>query len=114
MRHGSAIDRDDQLATLAAQPDERLARRPIPFEQAIGDIGLALDTQAAQQAQEQRGTGRPVDVVIAIDRDALARDDRIGKPACGKVHVTEDRGIGQEIAQRGPTMAFEIVVRNPA
>ena len=108
MRHGTAIDRDDQAGARLAQLDQRFARGAIAFEQAVGDVIARLDTQFAQEADQQRGTRRPIDVVIAIDGDRFARDDRLGNPVGGNVHIAEQRWIGQEIAQGRLAMPFDI------
>ncbi len=103
--HRAAIDRDDQARSLGAEPHQRLAARPVSLEQAIGDIVPGLEAQIAQQADQQRGAGRAVDVVIAEDRHPLLRQHRLGQPVRCNVHVAEDRRIGEKLAQhRGPLL----------
>ncbi len=63
--------RDDQRGAFVGQADERVARRAIAFEQAVGDIGARLDPRVAQDEDEKGGGGGAVDVIIAEDGDAL-------------------------------------------
>ena len=45
IRHGAAIDGDDKAAALLAEPDQRLSRRAVSFEQAIGDVMVRIGAE---------------------------------------------------------------------
>ena len=70
--------------------------------------------KVAQQADEQRGAGRAVDVIVAINGHLFAAHHRLGQPFGGGVHVAEDRGIGQEMAERRIAVALDIFGRHAA
>jgi hypothetical protein len=55
----AAIDGDDQAAAFARQPHQRLARRAIAFEQAVGDVVAASWPSIAQQADQQAALVAP-------------------------------------------------------
>ena len=96
---GAAIDGDDQRRAALGDPDQRLARRAVALHQPVGDIGLGVEPELAQQADQQGRRGGAVDVIIAEDGDRLAGLDRVGEPRRGLVHVAEDGRIGHEVAQ---------------
>ena len=112
--HSAAIDGDDQARTRLAEPDQGFARGTIAFEQAIRNVIACFDPEVAQQPDEQRGTGRAIDVVIAIDRDRFACEYRLRDAVSGHVHVAEERRVGQEVAQGGLPVAFDILCWNTA
>ena len=99
VRHGSAVDGNDQARPAFAKLDQRLAGGAIAFEQAVGDVIVRLHAEIAQQADEQRRTGRPIHVVIAVDSDLLASEHGLREPVRCRVHIVELRRVGQEIAQ---------------
>ena len=69
---GAAIDGHQQRRAPRGERAHRLDIRAIAFEQAIGNVDDGLDAAEPQEAREQRGRGRAVDVVIAEDGDGLA------------------------------------------
>jgi hypothetical protein len=113
-RLGAAIDGDDQRRAGLGDPHQRLARRAIALHQPVGDIGLRLEPERAQQADEQGGGGRAVDVVIAEDRHLFPALDGVGEPFGRLVHVAEDGRIGHEAAQRRRPVALEILAPDAA
>ena len=85
----AAIDGDDQPRAALGDPHQRLAGGAVALHQPVGDIGLRIEAEIAQQADQQGGRGRAVDVIIAEDGDRLAGLDRVGEPCGGRVHVAE-------------------------
>ncbi len=114
MRHRAAIDGDDQARTFLAQFDQRLARRAVSFEQSIGNVIAGLHAEIAQQPDQQRGTGRAIDIVIAVDGDLFAGKDSLCDPVRRGVHIAKKRRIGQEVAQCGGQVAVDILRCDPA
>ena len=110
----AAIDRDDQRRARLRQPHQRLARGAVAFHQPVGDIGRRLDTQIAQQQDHQRRGGGAVHVVIAKDRDFLARLHGVGEPLGRPIHIAEDRGIGHEAADAGRLVRIDRLTRAAA
>ena len=96
MRHGPAIDGDDKAAAFLAKPDQRLARWAVSFEQAVGDIVPGIAAQHPHQPDKQGRAGCAVDVIVAVDGDLLGGQDGLGQPLGRRVHVAQERGIGQE------------------
>jgi hypothetical protein len=104
MRHGAAIDRDDQLRAFLPQPHQSLAAGAIALQQAVGDVVAGIMAAQADQADQQRGAGGAIDVVIAIDRHRLALDDGLSDAAGGHIHILKMRGVGQELTQGGAAL----------
>ena len=86
------------LAPLRLQLDQRFARGAVALHQPVGDVDHRLGAEPAQQQHQQRRAGRPVDVIVAEDRDRLALLDRVGEALRALVHVLEAARVGQEIA----------------
>ncbi len=70
---GAAIDRDQQRRALARERADRLDVGAVAFEDAVGNMDQRIEPAMAQMPGQQRRRGRAVDVVIAEDRDLLAR-----------------------------------------
>jgi hypothetical protein len=111
-RHCPAIDRDDQPRSFTSQPHQRLARWAIALKQPVGDVGAGIEPEIAQQSDQQCRAGRAVDIVIAVNRDLLPGEHRLGQSLGGSVHVAQQAGIGQERAQRGVAVALDILGSN--
>ena len=96
---GAAIDGDDERGAALGDPHQRFARGAVTLHQPVGDIGLGLEAELAEQADQQGRRGRAVHVVIAEDRDRLLRRDGVGEPFGRLVHVAKDGRVGHEAAQ---------------
>ena len=114
MGHRTAIHGHDEAAALFGNAHQRLSAGAVAFQQAVGDIMRSVDAEIAQQADQQRGTRRAVDVVVAIDGDRFAADDSLGDSLRSLVHVAEHRRIRQESAQSRVALPVEIAAFNPA
>ena len=80
----------------------------------VGDVDQRFGAQLAQQQDQKRAAGRAVDIVIAEDGDTLAARHRRRQPLGGLVHVAEQAGIGQQVAQRRVAISVEFVRGDPA
>ena len=110
----AAIDGDDQGRAALGDPHQCFSRRPIALHQPVRDIGLRLEPELAQQADQQGGRGGAVHVIIAEDGDRLAPLDRVGDARGRLVHVLEDGRVGHEGAKRRRPVAGEIVATDAA
>ncbi len=96
---GAAIDGDEEGRALLGEHPHRRDVGAVAFRDAVGDVEPVGHAEVAQRARQQGGTRRPVDVVIAEDRDLLALLDRDGEPVGRGLHVDQHGGVGQEVAQ---------------
>ncbi len=62
-----------------------------------------------QQADQQGRAGRPIDVVVTVDRDVFMGQHRLGEPLGRRVHVAELGRIGQEFAERRRAVPRQVV-----
>ena len=112
VRHRAAIDGHDEAGAFLTQLDQRFAARAVTFEQAVGNVVASLVTQHPEQANHQCSRGRPVDVVVSVDRHGLTSENGLRQSFRGHFHVLEDRRIGQEGRQLGIALTLQIVTRN--
>ena len=110
----AAIDRDDQLRAAFRDPDQSLARRAVAFHQPVGDIRLGVESQIAQQPDQQRRRGCAVDVIVTEHRHPFAPLDRVGEARGRLVHVAEDRRVGHEAADGRVAVQVERLARAAA
>ena len=96
---GAAIDGDEEGGALLGEHPHRRDVGTISFRDAVGDVEPVGHAEVAQGAREQRGARRPVDVVVAEDRDLLALEDRDRETVGRRLHVDQHRGVGKEVAQ---------------
>ena len=98
MRQRPAIDRDDQVVPRGQIAHGRLVR-PITLVNPVGDVERGIVANGTEPVDQQRGRGRPVDVVIGEDRNPLAPPHRVGKARCGLLHVLQVPRIGHVVAE---------------
>ena len=109
-----AVDRHDEAGALG---DERLDRArvgAVALEQAVGDIDARGDAVMGEEAAQQRGGRRAVDVVVAEQRHRLALLHRVGEARGRRVHVAQRAGIGQQRLERGVEHRRHVVERDAA
>ena len=102
-RRDPAVGGDQEASAALGQPVDRLAAEAVAVLDAPGDKPVALGASVAQGADEDRGGGGAVDVVVAVDRDRLLRGDRTPDRRNRGVHSRELGRIvalvgGQELA----------------
>ena len=111
---GAAVDGDDEAGAVFDQALDRRDVRPVAFEQAVGDVDARFQTVMLEEAPEQRRGGRPVDVVVAEERDSLALLYRVGETGGGRVHVAQRARIGHQRFQRRIEDRRHVVGGHPA
>ncbi len=96
VRHGAAVDRDDQVGAQRFQPVEGGIGRTVTFQDAVGDIDIEVAAHGAEPAHQLRRRGGAVDVVIGEYPDIGPGDKRVEHGGDGLVHVEERQGIGEQ------------------
>ncbi len=96
----AAIDRHQKRRAAPGERAHRLDVRAIAFEQPVGNVDQGVDAGMTQEAREQRGGCRAVDVVIAEYGDRLAAHDRVGDTLGRLRHGGEHVGIGHRLLDR--------------
>ncbi len=114
VRGHAAVDGDDQRYPLPPQLQQRRRVRAIPLAQPVGNVQQRRGAHRREKAQQQRRGGRPVDIIVAEDGDALARLDRLHEPFRAGAHVLQPAGIGQELAQRRRKEGVDLADRDAA
>ena len=105
----AAIDRDDEARALCLQLQERRRIRAITFFLAVRDIGEKLATDSLKEARQQRGGRCAIDIIIAEYGNRFTVRDCAGDAVGRLVHIEEDRGIRQGVAQAGTEIGFRLV-----
>ena len=98
--HRAAIDGNHQIAALLAEPDQRLSRGAIALHQPVRNIIASLQSEIAEQADQQGGTGCAVDIIVAEYRNLFLVADRLAQAFRCRFHVAEDGRIGHETPNR--------------
>ena len=109
-----AIHRDDHLHVLRGQHAHGGGVRAVALAQAVRDVDGRRMGDGLEETAEQRSRGRAVHVVVAEDRDFLARLQRAREPRDGPLHVLEVERIGQQPAQRRIEVVRRVFRRDAA
>ena len=96
----AAIDGDDQRRSRRGELAERFGVRAIALEDAVGNVEDRVAALVAEEPREKRHRGRPVDVIVAEDRNRRAGNDGVGDARRRPVHVGQDRRVGHQHLQR--------------
>ena len=96
-RRHSAVDGHDRLDPLAAQRVERLAVQSVALCDPVRHIGAhrRVRRDRPQHVPEDRRRHDAVDVVVAVDRDALACAQRVADGLGRLSHVVHGIGVLQ-------------------
>ena len=101
-----AVDRDQQLRPAGGEPVDRGGAQAVAVLRAAGQVPVGVGAERPQSVDQDRGRADPVDVVVAVDRDARApahvvedQGDRAGHPAEGLERMLV--GGGEPRARRG-------------
>ena len=83
----AAIHRDHQPRAVGVQPIERRRLQPVAVAQPLGNEVHDVGAEQLERAAQDHGRGDAVDVVVAVDGDALLAGDRAedaidGRPPC--------------------------------
>ena len=76
----AAVDRDDQRHAVGVQPIDRRRLQAVAVAQPLGDEVHDVAAEHLERAAEDHGRGDAVDVVVAVNRDALAAGDGLLEP----------------------------------
>ena len=93
---GAAVDRDQQARPLVGKRPDGVDVWTVTFEDSVRDMDDRIEAALAQIVREQRRRCRPVDVVVAENRDRLAVLRGVGQTRCRRLHVGELVRIGHQ------------------
>jgi hypothetical protein len=93
VRGDPTVDGEHEAVPVSGQTLQRLARDPVPFVEAAREVPVDVGTEVAQARDRQGGRADAVDVVVAVDADALARVDRGAEAVARGRRVAEQRRI---------------------
>ena len=91
----AAIDCQDETASLPGESLQRLAADAVALVEAARQMPFHVGAELAQHEQREHRGADAVDVVVAVDADALTRRDRRADLRNGHVHVAEQERIVQ-------------------
>ena len=82
-RADAAVDRDDQLHAFGVQAIDRAGLQAVAVGQPFGNEMADVGAEQLERAPQNHRRGDAVDVVVAVDGDALAIGDRGQQPIDG-------------------------------
>ena len=88
-RGDPAVDGQDERVALLGEPLDRLARQAVALVEAARKMPVDVRPELAQRRHRERRRADPVDVVVTVDADALARRDRRLDPVASGSGVAE-------------------------
>ena len=110
----AAVDGEHEPAAVVGEPLERLPRDAVALLEAARQVPLDLRAELAERQDGERGGADPVDVVVAVDADALAGGDRGADPLDGDGHVAEqERVVRRALAGEEGAGRVEVAVAAP-
>ena len=121
LRAGDLVDRRDptvhgehERVPVLGEPLDRLAREPVPLVEAAREVPVDVGAELAQAYDRERRRADPVDVVVAVDADALAGRDRGSDALAGCARVPEERRIvARRLGRQERPSAFGVAVPAP-
>ena len=96
LRHGRdpAVDREDEPAAVVREALERLAADAVALLEAARQVPVDVGAEVAEHRDGERGRADPVDVVVAVDADALAsRRSPRGSPSHASSTCAEEERV---------------------
>ena len=72
----AAVERDEQARSLRCQPPDRLRVEAVALHQPVRHVRHHVAARRPQERRQQRGRGHAVDVVVAVERDAVTALER--------------------------------------
>ena len=96
----AAVDRDDQRHALGVQPIDRRRLQAVAVAQPLGDEVDDVAAEHLERAPQDHGRRDAVDVVVAVDGDALLARERLLEALDRAVHVGEPERIVELIERR--------------
>ena len=92
----AAVKSDQQRGATGCQLADGARIGTVAVDKTVGDIDRGIEALAAHIANEDGNRGGAVDVVVAEDGKLFAALDGVGDAAGGRVHIGEQRRIGQQ------------------
>jgi hypothetical protein len=90
-RGHAAVDRDDHLRTVRRQVPQRRGVDAVALLVAVWDVRRDARAEPAESADEDGGTGDAIDVIVAVDDDALATRERTTQTLDSPLEVSHRR-----------------------
>ncbi|MNY03083.1 hypothetical protein D3C86_1356840 [compost metagenome] len=112
-RGDAVVHRDDQLEAPVGEVLEGVAVHAVAVFEAVGQEVLDVVAGARQVAEEQRGAGDPVGVVVAVDDDGLAGFEGAREAAGGLFDAGQGPGV-ELVGLVAQVAASGLGVRDPA
>src|SRR5262249_22521046 len=103
----AAVEGHEDLRAFAGELLHCVLVEPVAFDQAFRDVDVRLDAVKAKKRSEKRGRGDAVDVVVAVERDALALLDRLDQAERSAIDMLHGRWI-REVRELGPQVALGV------
>ena len=88
-----AVHGQDEPAAFVGEPCKRAAAKAVALVEAARKVPIDVGAELAQQEDRERGRGDPVDVVVAVDANPLARGDGRSEALARGLHVAEEERI---------------------
>ncbi len=89
----AAVHRDDHRGTFRVQPIDRRRLQPVAVLQAVGDEVADIAAQHLHRPPKDDGRGDAVDIVVAVDDDALAGGECPLEAGDGRLQPRQAHGI---------------------
>jgi len=96
----AAVDRDDQLHPFGVQAIDGVRLQAIAVGQPLGDEVADVGAQQLERPPQDDGGGDAVNVVVAVDRNALLRGDGGQQPIGCLAHVGQAERVQQLVERR--------------
>ena len=113
VRHGPTIDCNNQIDALVLQPPERQGTRTVALGNSVGHIKGQFDAQTAEPADQLRGAGGPIDVIVSKHRHGALPFSGIDQKTGGLVHIHKTGRIGKLYLQRRAQIGLATVRAHP-
>ena len=110
----AAVDRDDQPHPLGVQAVDRRRLQAVAIAHPLGDEVDHVSAEHLERAPEDDGRRDPVDVVVAVNRDALSSRDGLFDPFDSPRHIREQERVVKMIQRRLEESRGRVWVTQPA
>ena len=97
----AAVDGNDQAGAFLLQAPQGGPIGAVSLDQAVGNVDPQVTPGSRRKALQEGGGSGPVDVIIAKDRNDLARRDRLGETLCRLIHIAQAGRVGHHALQSG-------------
>jgi hypothetical protein len=108
-----AVDRHDERHPVGVQAVDCRRLQTVPISQPLRDEVHDVAAEQLQRAPQDHRRGDAVDVVVAVDRDALVLRDRALEPFDRASHVREREGVVEVFDGRVQKAPGTVGIRQP-